>query len=189
MLKNREDDEIYVRTCREYHSAVMQGYEPTNTYAIKTSVWFKEIGGLLLALEGAAAPQRSYISNPKVGVTNLDLIPFSLMPDLSGDRPELGETFQEIVDKGIMIVEEAHPNLLRVEETGMGQQLREVARADFNNDGIEDILLFEYHAVTQGTLGYGGVVVLTRRSRDGKFEVIPPPPNTQITFSDPYWFD
>jgi len=58
----------------------------------------------------------------------------------------------------------------------MGQQLVEVARADFNGDGCEDILLFEYCYATHGTLGFGGVRILSRRSIDGKFECIVPKP-------------
>jgi hypothetical protein len=51
----------------------------------------------------------------------------------------------------------------------MGQQLVEVARADFNGDGIEDILVFEYCYATHGTLRYGGIRLLTRATADGMF--------------------
>jgi len=54
----------------------------------------------------------------------------------------------------------------------MGQQLVEVARADFNGDGIEDILVFEYGYATHGTLGFGGVRILTRRTASSRFEVV-----------------
>jgi hypothetical protein len=56
----------------------------------------------------------------------------------------------------------------------MGQQLIEVARAALNGDGIEDILLFEYCCATHGTLGVGGIRVLTRMSAAGPFEVVVP---------------
>ncbi len=55
----------------------------------------------------------------------------------------------------------------------MGQQLIEVARADLNGDGIEDILLFEYCYATHGTLGYGGVRILTRTGPSKRFEDVP----------------
>jgi len=63
-------------------------------------------------------------------------------------------------------------NLLRIESAAMGQQLIEVARADFNGDGIEDILLFEYCYATGGTLGFGGIKIITRLSSDGMFELV-----------------
>ena len=53
---------------------------------------------------------------------------------------------------------------------GMGQQLIEVVRADFNGDGVEDIRPFEYCYATHGTLGYGGVRVLTRKDSTSRFE-------------------
>lgn len=58
------------------------------------------------------------------------------------------------------------------EPEGMGQQLIEVARADFNSDGIEDILLFEYCYATHGKLGFVEITMLTRNTPDGPFESI-----------------
>jgi hypothetical protein len=55
---------------------------------------------------------------------------------------------------------------------GWGQQLIEVARADFNGDGIEDNLLFAYCYATHGTLGFGGVTIITRTGPDRVFERI-----------------
>lgn len=121
-----------------------------------------------------------------MGITNLDLIPFSLFPNLSGDEIDLGATFEKKVRNGELIVIEKDQNVLTTEGIGMGQLLREVVRADFNNDGIEDILLFEYHYATQGTLGFGGVIVLTRKSMNGKFEVVRPP-NSMQSSVHPYW--
>ncbi|WNC89121.1 hypothetical protein RI103_15715 [Paraburkholderia sp. FT54] len=57
----------------------------------------------------------------------------------------------------------------------MGQQLIEVARADFNGDGIEDVLIFEYAWATGGTFGAGNIRILTRESADGLFEDAPAP--------------
>ena len=188
MLTNEKDERIHARTCREYDSAIKRGYDTYTTFDIKMSVWFKHHCGLLNALEGAAVPQQSYISNPKVGITNLDLIPFSLFPNLSGDETDLGLTFERKVRNGELIVIEKDQNVLTTEGIGMGQLLREVVRADFNNDGIEDILLFEYHYATQGTLGFGGVIVLTRKSMNGKFEVVRPP-NPMQSSVHPYWSD
>jgi hypothetical protein len=56
----------------------------------------------------------------------------------------------------------------------MGQQLIEVARADFNGDGIEEILLFEYTWAIGGTFGAGGMRILTRKNEDALFEEVRP---------------
>ena len=49
-------------------------------------------------------------------------------------------------------------NSLCIEEYEMGQSLVEIVKSDFNGDGIEDILLFEYSYATHGTLGFGSVI-------------------------------
>lgn len=63
----------------------------------------------------------------------------------------------------------------------MGQQLIEVARADFNGDGIEDILLFEYCYATHGTFGFGGITIIISRRADGLFEPIVPCQPYEVT--------
>ena len=47
-------------------------------------------------------------------------------------------------------------------------------RADFNNDGFEDVLVFRYSWLTKNTLRFGGLMVLTRTSMNEKFEVVHP---------------
>ena len=54
----------------------------------------------------------------------------------------------------------------------MGKDLRELLRADFNGDGIEDILVYSYYTIG-GTFGYGDVFVLTRRGESDRFSVLP----------------
>ena len=193
-LMNEKDEKVHVRTCREYDSAIKRGYDAYTTFDIKMSVWFKYQCGLLNALEGATIPQKSFISNPKAGIMNLELLPFSLFSNPASTNwqwdaeRDLSTTYQKKIENGDLVVVEKNQNDLTIEEIGMGQLLREVVRADFNDDGIEDILLFEYHYATQGTLGFGGVIVLTRKSVDGKFEVVRPPNSVQSS-AYPYWFD
>ena len=127
------------------------------------------------SVEAATTPQVSFIANPRVGIVDLELMPFSLFPHLGEDIPEedLTATYQSRVSDGTIVITKLRQNLLQVAEPeGMGHQLIEVARADFNGDGIEDILLFEYCWATHGTLGFGHVLVLTRKAPDGLFESV-----------------
>jgi hypothetical protein len=43
-------------------------------------------------------------------------------------------------------------------------------RADLDEDGIEDILVYWYDSSLQGTYGAGGTFVLSRRTADAPFE-------------------
>lgn len=176
-LTNTNHETRLVRTCREYDEALKQGYCAYSNFDIKMSTWFEHQCGLLNSLQAAAAPSVSYVSDPRVGVLDLSLLPFSLFPCIGevAEEADLNATYQSKVDEGVLVIRRIRQNLLQVEEPeGMGQQLIEVARADFNGDGIEDILLFEYCYATHGTLGFGGIRTITRKSNDGMFESSPP---------------
>ena len=192
-LTHKQKEKLRVHTCREYNSAMESGYYADTGFDVKMSVWFKFQCGLLNALETAEIPRKSFISDPKVGVINLELLRFAIFPYNLADSldweeaGDLTETYQNMVDEGALKVQRAEKNVLQIEDDGMWQGLEEVVRADFNNDGIEDILVFEYHRAIGGTLGFGGIIVLTRKSMDGKLEEVRPADPAQSSVH-PYWF-
>ena len=192
-LTHKQKEKLYVRTCREYDSAMESGYYADTGFEVKMSVWFKYQCGLLTALETAEIPRKSFISDPKVGVLNLELLRFAIFPYNIAESSDWEEardiktTYQDMVEAGVLKIEAADNHVLRVEDEGMAQTLEEVVRADFNNDGIEDILVFEYHRAIGGTLGFGGIIMLTRKSIDGKLEEVRPPDPVQSS-AHPYWF-
>lgn len=174
-LTNDANEEVYVRTCKEYDTAIQSGYYALTNIDIKLSAFFEHQCGLLSSLQAATTPERSFIADPRVGIVDLNLIPFSFFPSF-GDKPKENDgtaTYQNKVDDGTIVIRRLRQNTLCVEEPeGMGQQLIEVTRADFNGDGIEDILLFEYCYATHGTLGFGGIRILTRNTTNSLFEAI-----------------
>jgi hypothetical protein len=171
-LTNNANEQRLVRTCREYDSALAEGYFAYTNFDIKMSTWFEHQCGVLKALESASFPSVSFVADPRVSILDLNLVPFSFFPQFGEveSEPDDSATYQSKVDDGTLVVKRVGNNLLQIQEPeGMGQQLIEVARADFNGDGLEDILLFEYCYATHGTLGYGGIRVITRLTGDGKF--------------------
>ena len=192
-LSKRKVGKIHVRTCREYDEARQKGYYPLSTFDITMAMFFKKPCGLLNALANASLSRESFISDAEVGIVNLELLPFSVFPYL-GERksPEEAKrdsetTYHQKIETGELVVIEKAKHVLRIQENDMVQSLREMVRADFNNDGIEDILVFEYHWVTKGSLRFGGIIVLTRKSMNGKFEVVRPLDPKQSS-SHRYWF-
>lgn len=173
-LTNDENEECLVATCREYEEALSQGFYANTTFAIKMATFFEHQCGLLRALEKASTPKKSYISRPKVSIIDLSLMPQTLFPVMGDVEYFIDEvkSYQDMVDDGSLIIKRVAQNLLRIESAAMGQQLIEVARADFNGDGIEDMLLFEYCYATGGTLGFGSIKILTRLSSEGPFELV-----------------
>ena len=192
-LTHKQKEKLLVRTCREYDSAMESGYYADTGFDVKMSVWFKFQCRLLNALETAEIPRKSFILDPRVGVINLELLRFAIFPYSLADILDWEEaknmktTYQDMVDAGRLKVQRAEKNVLQIEDDGMWQGLEEVVRADFNRDGIEDILVFEYHRAIGGTLGSGGIIMLTRQSIDGKLEEVRPPDPVQSS-AHPYWF-
>lgn len=180
MLTRDPSDQVYVRTCQEYDSAIEDGFYARTTFDIKMAVYFRHQCGLLKALQAATTPLRSFVSKPHVGVVDLELLPFSMFPVLGPDEEGVAtnlSTYQDKVNDGSLVVTQVRQNLLSIQRSGggMAQHLIEVARADFNGDGLEDILLFHYFYVTDGTFGSGGILILTRKTPDGLFEIASTP--------------
>ena len=185
-LRNLKDELIEVTTCREYDSAHQRGYHPYTRLESAMAIDWEQQCGLLDSLQEATTPQQSFISNPRVGVADLELLPFSLFSYPGDDDDNVEDlTYQTAVDTGRLVVEDVGQDFLKIQSVWVEiggermegdevQSLREVVRADFNGDGIEDVLLFETGWWNGGFSPWpiGGIIVLTRESRDGKFEVI-----------------
>ena len=178
-LTKRRAGKVHVRTCREYDSALEDGYSPSSTYDISMGSWLKYPCGTLNLLETATVPQRSFIPTSEEGVFNLKLLPLSLFPVVTDFEQTYGYnienvTYQDQVEKGLLKVTDRGHNWFSCEDDGLRQHLTEVARADFNSDDIEDILLSETVHATQGTYRTYDIIILTRKSMDGKYEKVEP---------------
>ena len=114
-LVRGEREEIYVRSCREYELALERGYH-WDGYA-RAFTWFGQVCGLLNSLQTATIPQQSFISQPRVGVADLELIPSSFFAwewgsDLEDELGDLEATYQSKVKDGILTVIETNQNSL-----------------------------------------------------------------------------
>ena len=109
-----------------------------------------------------------------MGVSDVHLLPFKLFPNpaASVHDPVRTETYADMIRSGDLVIKSTASNKLTVEGHGMGQYLVEALRADFDGDGLEEMLVFEYGYATGGTLRFGGVLILGRKSADGLFEVV-----------------
>ena len=109
---------------------------------------------------------KSLLSEPLVGITDLHLIPFAFFPVLERPPdPPPPETYQDVLDKGKLVVKRVNQNLLAVESGGMGQHLIEVARAGFNGDGVKEILVYEYCYAIGGTPRWASMRAAARSSQ------------------------
>ena len=188
-LEKKKGDVIEVRTCREYEAGLKRGYSPENNMQRKLASFFKYPCAVLKALEIASVAEESFITD--VGVANVALLPFTVFPYIGEYKnrqafaKDLQTTYQQKIETGELVVRESTEHVLEIESEGMVQTLREIVRADFNNDGLEDVLIDEGNWVRQGTYSAYGLIVLTRKSLQGKFEVARPLDPRQ----SPYFFD
>ena len=178
-LRHKQKEKLHVRTCREYDAALEAGYYPSSTGDTMLAAWLKYPCETLNLLEIALIPQESFIPTAKEELFDLALFPLSLFPVMTTHKKKYGYnienvTYQDYVEKGLLKVTDKSQNKLRCEDAGLRQYLTIAARADFNSDGIEDILFYEAVSAKGGTLRVYDLIILTRKSKEGKYEKIEP---------------
>ena len=165
------------RTCRGYDAAISAGYRPVSNADIMLAAWFKYPCGTLQLLKRATRPKRSFLPTDDPELFDLKLLPLTLFPVVTDyeqvyGRDIKGETFYDQVEKGELEVIENTAHRFECKSLGSEYSLTEVARADFNGDGTEDILFRERDAAIGGTLRVYNLLILTRKSNEAKYEKV-----------------
>jgi hypothetical protein len=119
-----------------------------------------------------AQPARvSFIREPRTGIIDLKYMPVSLLPKGQISREDDGcKTLEEVQSNGNLKVVSSTSHSLHIEYAFFSRIIVEIMRADLDEDGVEDLLVYWYDSSLQGTYGNGGTFVLTRRTADGPFE-------------------
>ncbi len=166
--------EFMVYTCREWRNAQAQGAYSATTYDMAMESSLIDTCGLLFELQKAKLPVKSFIANPRVTLANLSLLPAEILASMpvdgAADRARRNRTIAQVVSPQDVI--EAHADGLTVSYGGFRQSFWVGARADFNGDGIEDILIFTGGRAEGGTMGYYAYFILTRTTTSGPLELI-----------------
>ena len=172
-LGNNGDRRV-VRTCREYDAAILAGYTPVSNADIGLAAFFKYPCGTLQLLERATRAKRSFLPQE---LFDLKLLPLKLFPIVTDyeqryGRDIKGETYHDQAQKGELEVIEQAPHRFGCKDDRAKQYLTEVVRADFNGDGIEDILFSEATYSIGGTHRTYNLLILTRKSNEAKYEKV-----------------
>lgn len=174
-LTNEKRERKKVLSCREWKAATTGGWYSATTYDMAMEGFLIRTCELLFELEEATPARQSFIRN--VDLTKLDLLPVNVLTAFAKEgqqkleqRAGRGETLRRLL-KPTEIKERSKLHLV-VEYDGFSQLFREAARADFNRDGIEDVLVFTAGRAIGGTLGYSNYLTLTRLSAAGPLTVI-----------------
>ncbi len=173
-----ENKKISVYTCREYLKLTKERAYPYSTYDINMASSFINTCEFLEAIRYAKKPEKSFVKDRYVN--NLGRLSAGILPAVTGDAADEimklaggNKTVEDIKkDKRLKIIRESKYQLI-LEYEGLGLSLEEVARADFNRDGYEDIFLFGGLYAIHGTLRSPFNIILTKRSNtDTMFEII-----------------
>ncbi len=174
---------VKVSSCQHALELRTQGYEPRLPVTFKGSIYLPRCRPLVL-LAKAKAAQQSYLSDFRLEDLDFDLMPAQLATAVS---PTMVERRAAVVACGgswrgfvpsVHVRAEPHARAHRVrvgeeslgEPRGNGTLLEILAWADFDHDGWEDVLLYVVNG--SGRIYSERLVILTRRSATGRFEMV-----------------
>ncbi len=171
-----------IETCADYVKKVKQGWYSLSQRDMDRESVFSARCGLLTALARARTSRSSFVDGKK-GLTDLDLLPSGLLPELNETRYSIaeappgrmvkGRSVADLVAAGECVIKQAMPGHLSLSTKTSDISISELARADFNGDGYEDMLVLVSTKLKGGTAGFSEVQGLTRRGPSGLLESFP----------------
>lgn len=192
-VKKNGSEILNVRTSREYRDARANGYYARNNFFHKMGAFFAETLGVLTAMQACRPAERSFIRDPRVGLSDIDLLPSSLLfawgqDEGAQDLVRSHETIGALVRMGHAKIVSVASHQLEVEFGNVYTHVREILRSDLDGDGYEEILIFKYVAAVGGTFGHGfDPYPLARRGPNDLFcptEVVPVPVSSTQSEAD-----
>lgn len=169
---------VRVETCGEYFAAIADGAFAQSTFDMTMEGFFKRACNPLKYLQSATVPTQSYL--PEFVLTDFDALPVILMrginPDAAAQLEEdtaQGVTLADYIANTKLVITRQTPYELEVEEEGgMLFSWREVVRADFNGDGLEDVLVFANQNSMEGTFrSYSHLLLEKTEDGEGIYRV------------------
>lgn len=174
-MTRSDGTKFMVYTCREWKKAQAEQAYSATTYDMAMEGFLIRTCGLLFELQKAKLLLKSFIANPRVSLANLNLLPAEILSAITEDEAQewgrlRGMTVSEVVAS--KDIEKADDEGVTLSYGGFRQSFWEGARADFNGDGVEDILVFTAGRAEGGTMGYSDYFVLTRTGLSGPLKLI-----------------
>jgi hypothetical protein len=98
-------------------------------------------------------------------------MPVSMLPRGETSQEDGGcKTLEEVQSNGNLKIVSSTSHSLHIEYAYFSRVIIEIMRADLDEDGIEDILVYWYDSSLQGTYGDGGRSSSGRLLRSGVFK-------------------
>jgi hypothetical protein len=168
-------ERVMVYTCQQWKKALEEKAYAASTVDMAMESPLIHTCGLLFELQNANLPRKSFIANPRVSLADVNLLPAEILSAITDDEEKEKEHLRGLtVSKAVAPedIEKGSNKVLTLSYGGFRQSFWEGARADFNGDGIEDILVFTGGRAEGGTLGYSDYFLLTRTGPSGPLKLI-----------------
>jgi len=161
-------------SCVQWEKAKSEGAYAASTFDMAMESSMIHTCGLLFELQRARPPLKSFVVKLKVSLADLNLIPAKILTHIPEDDEEEKQlsrsTMSEVVTRDD--IEQTEDKMITLSYGGFRQSIWEAARADFNGDGVEDILVFTAGRAEGGTMGFSDYFLLTRTGPTGPLKLI-----------------
>jgi len=160
-----------VRTINDLKAAEEDGCLARSNADLVVLNYFKRIKDVLAAIYVARNSRVSFLQHiSAVELLPARLVPFDVNLENSNESPLMPPdvTIAKVVADGRCKVDVISPHQIFVEGT-IRTTLTEVMRGDLNGDGIEDVLVWQFHRVSGGSMHWSETVALTRTSESSLF--------------------
>ena len=165
---------VKVSTCQEYFDFKDKGYSADTTYDVTMESWFINACIPLRLLKEAKPSRVSFLAGSFLADDPLKNLPLDLSLSLSSDdtknlqaAKEKGLTWGKFIPDATVKIIDNNQIILNSAEKG-STSVDLLAFGDFNNDGIEDALVFVSHYVTDGSYRNFSIKILTRLEKGGR---------------------
>lgn len=163
-----------IRTCVDYTRAKKDGWrDNANGYERATEGFFKDQCDATMLILAAKPSRVSYVKNFRLDETVLDSLPPSLSFTPFGEHERAANAAErqglswKKFKPGLKLLKKG-ANWITVEEPGESRIDLEIKSfGDFNEDGIEDILVFKSDSAIGGTFNAHYPIILTRLTARG----------------------
>lgn len=151
-----------VRTCDDYEHLTANGWYPLAQTDMRRQAFFERSCGALRILRKGAAAKRSNFTNH--AATEADIA--SILPtDLPSFTPKTPDPQPQ--NAAIENLRADGSGRWRLSASGTDYRIEEIAAADFNGDGLEDLLVFVGYRAQGGSAAAGSVGYLQKATADG----------------------
>jgi hypothetical protein len=177
-LVNDADHETFVDTLDAYKNATDVGfYARTNAEMKCAAAYFEYPLSILNLIQKACIAEITYLSTPHVSINDLRFVPASILmvgvgPDEDMPRVQKDSSVLDLVRSGEATIVESSTGVVRIRCYDHETYMFEVFRADVDDDGIEELVIFWVGYPTRGSLRVSEVKVLSRKKEDVMFEEI-----------------